>query len=100
MQGNRATANIVTRTDFRNATTDTTIDVVIAEDPSSPYLVTTARGAIRSPSFNVTRGSAKDPPGMASTLPGGGTLVPGQGSGGQQRSPLPIPLPLPNIFGR
>ena len=100
VQGNRATANIVTRTDFRNATTDTTIDVVIAEDPSSPYLVTTARGAIRSPSFNVTRGSAKDPPGMASTLPGGGTLVPGQGSGGQQRSPLPIPLPLPNIFGR
>ena len=70
----------------------------------------------------VTRGTAKDPPGMASTLPGVGNvpvpgvgnlpgignLLPGQGSGqsggGQQqqpRSPIPgVPLPLPNIFGR
>jgi uncharacterized protein involved in outer membrane biogenesis len=109
VQGNRATANISTRTNLGASTTDTTINFVIAEDPSAPYIVTTARGALSSPSLNVTRGTAKDPPGMISTLPGVGnipgigSLIPGQGggqSGGQQRSPLPIPLPIPNIFGR
>lgn len=111
VQGNRATANISTRTNLGASTTDTTINFVIAEDPSAPYLITTARGPFSSPSLNVTRGTAKDPPGMTSTLPGVGNipgignLIPGQGggqSGGQQqRSPIPnIPLPIPNIFGR
>ena len=114
VQGNRATANVVTRTNLVASTTDTTINFVIAEDPSAPYLVTTARGPLSSPSLGVARGTAKDPPGMISTLPipgvgnlpgigsipGIGSLIPGQG-GGQQRSPIPnIPLPLPNIFGR
>ncbi len=113
VQGNRATANVVTRTNLAASTTDTTINFVIAEDPSAPYLVTTARGPLSSPSLGVSRGTAKDPPGMASTLPipgvgnlpgigsipGIGNIIPGQG--GQQRSPIPnIPLPLPNIFGR
>ena len=110
VQGNRATANISTRTNLSASTTDTTINFVIAEDPSAPYIITTARGPFSSPSLNVTRGTAKDPPGMISTLPGVGnipgigSLIPGQGggqSGGQQRSPIPnIPLPIPNIFGR
>ena len=113
VQGNRVTANIATRTNLGNSTTDTTINFVLAEDPSAPYLITTARGSLSSPSLNVTRGTAKDPPGMASTLPGVdnipgvGSLLPGQGgqTGGgqqqQQRSPIPgIPLHLPNIFGR
>ncbi|CAN5671325.1 hypothetical protein BH11PSE3_BH11PSE3_47350 [soil metagenome] len=118
VQGNRATANISTRTSLGAATTDTTINFVIVEDPSAPYLITTARGALSSPALNVTRGTAKDPPGMASTLPGVGAvpgvgslpgignLLPGQGSGqggapgGQQQPRSPIPFPLPNIFGR
>jgi hypothetical protein len=110
VQGNRATANISTRTNLGASTTDTTINFVIAEDPSAPYIITTARGPLSSPSLNVTRGTGKDPPGMISTLPGVGnipgigSLIPGQGggqSGGQQRSPIPnIQLPIPNIFGR
>ncbi len=85
VQGNRATANIATRTNFGNSTTDTTINFMIAEDPSAPYLVTTARGSLSAPALNVTRGTAKDPPGMASTLPGVGNIpgvgnVPGVGS--------------------
>jgi hypothetical protein len=110
VRGNRATANISTRTNLNASTTDTTINFVIAEDPSAPYIVTTARGLLSSPSLNVTRGTANDPPGMISTLPGVGnipgigSLIPGQGggqSGGQQRSPIPnIQLPIPNIFGR
>ena len=106
VQGDRATANVTTRTNLANATTDTTINVVIAEDPSAPYLIATARGRLSSPSVNVVRGTAKDPPGMVSTLPVIGNLLPGQG-GGQQappRSPIPnIPIPLPSIpglFGR
>lgn len=103
VQGNRATAQIATRTNLGNSTTDTTINFMIAEDPSAPYLTTTARGAISSPSLNVVRGSAKDPPGMASTLPGASNILPGQqqqAPGGQpSRSPLPN-IPLPNIFGR
>ena len=68
VQGNRATANIATRTNLGNSTTDTTINFMIAEDGSAPYLITTARGPLSSPSLNVTRGTAKDPPGMVSTL--------------------------------
>lgn len=110
VQGNRATANVSTRTNLAASSTDTTINFMIAEDPSAPYIITTARGALSSPVLNVTRGTAKDPAGMTSTLPGVGNvpgignLIPGQGggqSGGQQRSPIPnIPLPIPNIFGR
>jgi uncharacterized protein involved in outer membrane biogenesis len=103
VQGNRATANVATRTNLGNSTTDTTINFVIAEDPSAPYLITTARGALSSPSLNVVRGTAKDPPGMINTLPGAQQIqqlpaqvpVPG-------RSLIPnIPnIPIPNPFGR
>jgi hypothetical protein len=96
MQGNGATAHIATRTDLANATTDTTINFMLAEDPSAPYLITTARGPLASPSFNATRGSAKDPPGTISTLLDNVPSMP--------RVPLPkisIPTPrLPSIFGR
>lgn len=103
VQGNRATANIATRTNLGNSTTDTTINFTIAEDPSAPYLITTVRGSTASPSINVVRGTAKDPPGMASTLPGASNILPGQQTPGtqQQRSPIPnIPIQIPNIFGR
>ena len=64
-----ATANVATRTNLVNATTDTTVNFMIGEDSSAPYITVTARGPLASPSLNVTRGTAKDPPGMASTLP-------------------------------
>jgi uncharacterized protein involved in outer membrane biogenesis len=109
VQGNRASANISTRTNLAASVTDTTINFMIAEDPSAPYIITTARGPLSSPSLSVTRGTARDPAGMVNTLPGVGNipgvgnLIPGQGGGqsGGQRSPIPnIPIPLPNIFGR
>jgi len=102
VQGNRATARISTRTNLGASTTDTTVNFYIAEDGSAPYLTTTARGSMSSPSLNVTRGSAKDPPGMASTLPGAQQLQQlEQILPGQPRSIIPnIPIPLPNIFGR
>ena len=103
VQGNRATARISSRTNLGASTTDTTVNFYIAEDGSAPYLITTARGSMSSPSLNVTRGSAKDPPGMASTLPGTQQLqqLEQQILPGQQRSIIPnIPIPLPNIFGR
>lgn len=102
VHGNRATANIATRTNLVNSTTDTTITFTIAEDPGAPYLITTARGSTSSPALNVVRGTAKDPPGMVNTLPGVGNVLPGG-----QNSPVPgVPIPnvpvprLPNIFGR
>lgn len=99
VQGNRATARISTRTNLAASTTDTTVNFYIAEDGSAPYLITTARGAMSSPSLNVSRGTAKDPPGMASTLPGVQQIE--QVLPGQPRSVIPnIPIPLPNIFGR
>ena len=98
VQGKNATANIATRTNLAASTTDTTVNFTIAEDPSAPYLITTARGALSSPSLNVVRGTAKDPPGMVSTLPGVKQLeqVP------MPRSPIPnIPIPgIPGLFGR
>jgi hypothetical protein len=104
VQGDRATANVATRTNLVSSTTDTTVNFMIGEDSSAPYITVTARGPLSSPSLNVTRGTAKDPPGMASTLPIIGNLVPGQGGGSQSPSILPkIPIPLPNIpglFGR
>jgi uncharacterized protein involved in outer membrane biogenesis len=104
VQGNRATARISTRTNLGASTTDTTVNFYIAEDSSAPYLITTARGPTSSPSLNVVRGTAKDPPGMASTLPGASNVLPGGGGtqqqpGGQQRSIIPN-IPIPNIFGR
>lgn len=97
LQGNRALARIATRTDLARATTDTTINFMLAEEPSAPYLIVTAYGAMTSPSFNAVRGSAGDPPGVIGifqNLP---------------RVPIPdisirvphIPTPhIPNIFGR
>ncbi len=97
LKGNGAVANIVTRTNLVNATTDTTINFMLAEDLSAPYLVVTARGPLASPSFSAVRGAAKDPPGMTSifhNLP---------------HVPMPsisiptprIPTPhIPNPFGR
>jgi hypothetical protein len=101
VQGNRATARISTRTNLGASTTDTTVNFYIAEDGSAPYLTTTARGPMSSPSLNVTRGSAKDPPGMASTLPGAQQLqqLEQQILPGQPRSIIPN-IPIPNIFGR
>jgi hypothetical protein len=98
VQGNRATARIATRTNFGNSTTDTTINFVIAEDPSAPYLITTARGSMSSPALNVVRGTAKDPPGMLSTLPG--APQPQQQAPQQQQRSLIPNVPLPNLFGR
>jgi hypothetical protein len=99
VQGNRATANVTTRTNLGNSTTDTTINFYIAEDSSAPYLITTARGSLSSPSFNVVRGTAKDPPGMINTLPGVQQLqqVPAQVP--SPRSLIPN-IPIPNPFGR
>ena len=100
VQGNRATARISTRTNLGASTTDTTVNFYIAEDGSAPYLITTARGSMSSPSLNVSRGSAKDPPGMASTLPGAQQLQQlEQILPGQPRSLIPN-IPIPNIFGR
>jgi uncharacterized protein involved in outer membrane biogenesis len=94
VQGNRATANIATRTNLANSTTDTTVNFMIAEDGSGPYVTTTARGPISSPSLGVSRGSAKDPPGFVNTLTNGIT-------GGVQQAPSILPrIPIPNLFGR
>jgi hypothetical protein len=118
VSGNRATANIDTRTNLVASSTDTKINFVIAEDTSAPYLIATARGPLSNLSYGATRGTAKDPPGMVNTL---GNAVPniipglggnqggnqggggGQGGGGNQGggSQLPqINIPIPNIFGR
>ena len=100
VQGDRATANVATRTNLVNDTTDTTVNFVIGEDSSAAYITVTARGPLSSPSLRVTRGTAKDPPGMASTLQTIGNLVPGQGGGSQSILPN-IPLPnIPGLFGR
>jgi uncharacterized protein involved in outer membrane biogenesis len=101
VQGNRATANVLTRTNLVASTTDTTINFTIAEDPSAPYLISTIRGPTSNLSYNVVRGTAKDPPGMVNTLTntitGGGGTQPQQQQ--QQRSLIPG-LPIPNLFGR
>ena len=94
LQGSGATASISTRTYLENATTDTTIDFFLAEEPSLPYLIMTARGPLAGPSFSATRGGAQDPPGMTNIL--------------KQVEKVPsmlpsIPLPsfhIPNPFGR
>jgi uncharacterized protein involved in outer membrane biogenesis len=99
VSGDRATANIVTRTNLAAATTDTTVNLMIAEDPSAPYIIATVRGPLSSPSYGVTRGSAKDPPGVVNTLTNAvPNIIPGVG-GAVPHIPIPN-IPLPNIFGR
>ncbi|MDI1286829.1 MAG: AsmA family protein [Reyranella sp.] len=94
LQGSGATASIHTRTSLENATTETTIDFFLAEEPSLPYLIMSVRGPLAGPSFSATRGGAKDPPGMTSIIKEV-EKVP---------SMLPsIPMPsfhIPNPFGR
>lgn len=102
VSGNKATANIATRTNLAASTTDTTINFMIAEDGSAPYLITTIRGPTSNLSYNVVRGTAKDPPGMVNTLTNSLT---GGGSGGQQPSGgggggIIPKLPIPNLFGK
>jgi hypothetical protein len=99
VSGDRATANIVTHTNLVNSTTSTTVNFVLAEDPSAPYIVASINGPLSNPSYSVNRGSAKDPPGVVNTLtnavpniiPGVGNVLP--------KVPLPN-VPLPNLFGR
>ncbi len=93
--GNGATASIITRTDLTRATTDTTINFVLAEDPSTPYLIVTALGPIASLAVPRRAWNAKDPPGIFDKLPS------------LPRVTVPsisiphIPLPhIPNPFGR
>ena len=98
VQGKNCTANIDTNTNLVNSTTNTTINFVISEDSSAPYLITTIRGPTSNLSYNVVRGTAKDPPGMVDTLTNrnqGGQQQ--QQPQQQQRSIVPG---LPNIFGR
>jgi len=99
VSGDRATANIVTRTNLVASTTNTTVNFVLAEDPSAAYIIASINGPLSSPSYGVSRGSAKDPPGVVNTLTNTvPNIIPGIGG---QRLPIPnVPLPLPNIFGR
>jgi uncharacterized protein involved in outer membrane biogenesis len=103
VQGKGANANIDTRTNLVNSTTDTTINFVITEDSSAPYLIATIHGPTSNLSYNVARGTAKDPPGMASTLGDAVAnpvqkVIPGVGgTGGSGGSVLPK---IPNPFGR
>jgi uncharacterized protein involved in outer membrane biogenesis len=101
IQGDRATASIATRTNLAASTTDTTVNIMIAEDGSAPYMIATVRGPLSSPSYNVVRGTAKDPPGFVNTL----TSVPNQVLSPVERIipnvPIPsIPNPIPGLFGR
>ncbi|HSH99489.1 MAG TPA: AsmA family protein, partial [Reyranella sp.] len=100
VSGNRATANIDTRTNLAASSTDTTINFMIAEDGSAPYLIATARGPFSNLSYNAVRGTAKDPPGMVNTLTNAvPSIIPGLGGGGGGQRPQ-INIPIPNIFGR
>ena len=69
VQGNGATARILTRTNLADATTGTTVNFVLAEEPSTPYLVVTARGPLASPAIHAERGAAKDPAGTTGIRP-------------------------------
>jgi uncharacterized protein involved in outer membrane biogenesis len=99
VSGDRATANIVTRTNLVTRTTNTTVNFVLAEDPSAAYIVASVNGPLSSPSYGVSRGSAKDPPGVVNTLtnampnvlPNVGNILPN----------VQLPhVPIPNLFGR
>lgn len=95
LQGNGVAAGIATRTDLARATTDTTVSFVLAEVPSAPYLIVTARGPLGAPSFHAVRGPAPDPPGIFDKLPRLPHVT-------LPSVPIPhIPLPhIPNPFGR
>jgi len=94
ISGNRATANIATRTNLVQKTTATTVNFVLSEDPSAAYIVATINGPLASPSYGVSRGSAKDPPGVVNTLTNSvPNIIPGIGN------VLPK-VSIPNIFGR
>jgi uncharacterized protein involved in outer membrane biogenesis len=96
VQGKGSTANISTRTNLAASTTDTTINFYIDEDRSAPYLISTIRGPTSNLSYNVARGTAKDPPGFVNTLTNTVTQP-------VQQVPklLPnLPIPIPNPFGR
>ncbi|MBS0524607.1 MAG: AsmA family protein [Proteobacteria bacterium] len=99
VSGDRATANIATRTNLVTRTTNTTVNFVLAEDPSAPYIIASINGPLSGPSYSVSRGSAKDPPGVVNTLTNAvPNIVPGVGNV-LPKVPLPN-LPLPNLFGR
>src|SRR5262245_26062820 len=87
VQGSSATANIATNPNLANATTWTTINFVIAEDPSGPYVITTVSGPLSGLSIHATRGPARDPPGIEKLVPN--ISVPH----------IPVPS-IPNPFGR
>jgi uncharacterized protein involved in outer membrane biogenesis len=100
VQGSGATANIATHTNLANATTQTTINFVIAEDPSGPYLITTVNGPLSALSFHATRGSAKDPPGIEKLVPNISRLLPSSPSSLLPSISVPqVPVPsIPNPF--
>ncbi len=94
ISGDRAAANIVTHTNLVQKTTATTVNFVLSEDPSAAYIVATINGPLANPSYGVSRGSAKDPPGVVNTLTNSvPNVIPGIGN------VLPK-VPIPNIFGR
>ena len=90
VQGNRATAHVTSRTSLVASTTDTTVNFFIAENPSTTYLITSARGSTSSPYLSVARGPAA----ARDQSPSSGPSLPIPGIG---RLPLPNPL---GIFGR
>jgi uncharacterized protein involved in outer membrane biogenesis len=106
IQGDRATASIATRTNLVASTTDTTVNIMIAEDGSAPYMIATVRGPLSSPSYNVVRGTAKDPPGFMNTLTNAGSQVISPVEKIIPNVPMPsvplpnIPNPLGGLFGR
>lgn len=100
VQGEGATAHVATQTNLATSTTNTTISFFIAEDPSGPYLITTASGPLSALSFSATRGSAKDPPGIEKLVPNLGSILPRNPSSLVPSIPVPhVPLPsIPNPF--
>jgi uncharacterized protein involved in outer membrane biogenesis len=93
VQGSGVTAHVNTRTSFAASTTDTTISFVLAEDPSAPYLIASVRGSTSNPSYDVVRGTAKDPPGFVNTL------TEGAGRAIHQLPHVPLPsIHIPNPF--
>jgi uncharacterized protein involved in outer membrane biogenesis len=94
ISGDRATANIVTHTNLVQKTTATTVNFVLSEEPSAAYIVATINGPLANPNYGVSRGGAKDPPGVVNTLTNSvPNIIPGIGN------VLPR-VPIPNIFGR
>jgi hypothetical protein len=97
-----ATANIATQTNLASATTQTTINFVIAEDPSGPYVITTVSGPLSGLSIHATRGPARDPPDIEKLVPNISRLPPSNPSSLLPSISVPhIPVPsIPNPFGR